>query len=131
MKIIKYTIEPTSPWVHSLRSDTLHGLLACQVREWEGEQACKDLLAAFLDNEPVFTCSSAFPKGFLPAPVLAPISRPDFRKNFAGKDLFENQNAQLIDWLQEYKVFKKKTFIPYAVWQKQKNALSALSLFSA
>lgn len=131
MKVIKYTIEPTSPWSCSLRSDTLHGLIACQVREWDGEQACKDLLASFLDNEPIFTCSSAFPEGFLPAPVLAPISRPDFRKNFEGKELFGNKNTQLIDWLQEYKVFKKKTFIPYTVWQKQKNALSALNLFSA
>lgn len=131
MKIIKYTIEPTSPWVYSLRSDTLHGLIACQVREWEGEQACKNLLASFLDNEPLFTCSSAFSKGFLPAPVLAPISRPVFRKNFEGKELFGNKNTKLVDWLQEYKIFKKKTLIPYAVWQKQKNALSALKLFSA
>ncbi len=131
MKIIKYTIEPTSPWVYSLRSDTLHGLIACQVREWEGEQACKNLLASFLDNEPLFTCSSAFSKGFLPAPVLAPISRPVFRKNFEGKERFGNKNTKLVDWLQEYKIFKKKTLIPYAVWQKQKNALSALKLFSA
>lgn len=131
MNIVKYTIEPTSPWVYSLRSDTLHGLIACQVREWEGEQACKDLLASFLNNEPAFTCSSAFPKGFLPAPVLAPISRPAFRRKFGGKELFENKNTKLIDWLEEYKEFKKKTLISYAVWQEQKNALSALNLFSA
>lgn len=131
MNIIKYTIEPTSPWGYSLRSDTLHGLIACQVHEWEGEHACKNLLAGFLDNAPVFTCSSAFPKGFLPAPVLAPVSRPAFRKNFEGKELFGNKNTKLIDWLEEYKIFKKKTLIPYAVWQEQKNALSALNLFSA
>lgn len=131
MTVLKYTIEPTSSWVYSLRSDTLHGLIACLVHEWEGEQACKDLLAGFLHNEPAFICSSAFPKGFLPAPVLAPISRPDFRKHFEGKELFENKNAKLIDWLQEYKIFKKKAFIPSSVWQKQKNTLSALKLFSA
>lgn len=131
MKIIKYTIEPTSPWVYSLRSDTLHGLIACQIREWEGEQACRDFLAGFLDNEPALTCSSAFPKGFLPAPVLAPISRPEFRKNFESKELFGEKNPQLIDWLQQYKKFKKKTFVPYFVWQKHKNSLSAVNLFSA
>lgn len=131
MTILKYTIEPTSPWVYSLRSDTLHGLIACQVREWEGKQACKDLLAGFLDNNPAFTCSSAFPAGFLPAPVLAPISRLDFRKHFENKELFANKNAPLIDWLQQYKVFKKKSFIPSSVWQKNKDRLSAVNLFSA
>lgn len=123
MKIIKYTIEPTGPWVYPLRSDTLHGLVACLAAEWEGEKACLDLLASFKDNDPFFVCSSAFPKGFLPAPVLTPISRSKFRELFGVE-------TDLLDSLQEYKKFKKKNYIPCTVWNEHKNALSAESLFS-
>lgn len=124
MNIIKYTIKPISAWALPLRSDTLHGLVACQVREWEGKKACDDLVASFLANDPAFTCSSAFPKGFLPSPVLAPISRPLFKQEFSQAD-----KNSLYDKLQEYKAYKKKTVIPYSVWEKHKNSLSAITLF--
>lgn len=123
MKILKYTLKPTSPWITALRSDTLHGLIVCQVREWEGEKACKELLESFLENKPAFTCSSAFPQGFLPHPVLPPILRSHFKGQYA------NTNHALIDALQIYKQYKKIGYIPCDMWQKLKGKLKSKHIF--
>lgn len=124
MDVVQYTLEPLSPWISPLRSDTLHGLLACQIAEWEGTAACKAVLQGFLENKPLYTCSSAFPQGFLPMPVLPPMPRALFKKLYT-------QGARLITALQLYKKFKQCTFMPYALWQQHRDALSTRNLFSA
>jgi len=76
MKLLRYSLVPRSPLGSSLQSDTLAGHLLCFVRERDGEEALKNLISQFLEGDPPFILSSAFPKGNLPFPALPPFPRP-------------------------------------------------------
>lgn len=123
MQVLRYTIQPTSPWITPLRSDTLHGLIACQIREWEGESSCLAFLERCKNEDAPFACSSALPAGKLPHPVLPPISRATY------KHLYAKEKSSLFNVLQEYKAYRKTPHISCATWEKHKDALSLKALF--
>ncbi len=123
MRVSRYTIKPTSPWITPLRSDTLHGLIACQVREWEGESACLELIERCKNGDAPYTCSSAFPTGFLPHPALPPMTRAAYKKAYG------QNKTLLINTLQESKSYRKTPYISLTSWQKHRGALSLHALF--
>lgn len=126
MGLCRYILTPLSPWGSRLRSSTLYGLICWHVAEQEGDNKCQELIAAFAAGQPPFQVSSALPAGHLPMPMLAPISRKDFRQ-LAGHGSEEG----LFLALQRYKKFRKLPGLPLALWQKHKGELSSRALFAS
>ena len=54
----------------AIQSDTLTGHLLCFAGELEGEKALEGLISQFIEGDPPFILSSAFPEGHLPFPVV-------------------------------------------------------------
>lgn len=75
MKTYKLTLEPKSPFITPLQSDTIFGHLAWAIVYEQGEMRLKEILDEFRSGSPPFLLSSAFPEGTLPTPVLPPLTR--------------------------------------------------------
>lgn len=129
MTLCRFTLNPQSPWSGRLRSDTLYGLILWHVAEWEGDEACAKLIAAFETNDPPFLLSSAMPADHLPMPVLPPIRRQRMR-DLASKNANSDKELALFELLQKLKKFRKQQWLPLSAWQKHKDDLSALTLFN-
>lgn len=115
----RYRITPHSPFATPMRSDTLYGHLLCVVREWDGDKAADDMIAAFANGRPPFRLSSVFPRGMLPMPVLPAASREEIRTS----------TQDLLDTLQKLKKFKKLAWLPVSAWKEHCEHLSQQSLF--
>ena len=116
----RYRITPLSPFATPMRSDTLYGHLLCVVREWDGDKAADDLIAAFESGCPPFRLSSVFPSGMLPMPVLPPASREEVRKS----------SGNLLATLKDLKKFKKLPWIPTSAWVETASSLSQQALYA-
>lgn len=103
MTCYKATIQLKSSILTPLHGDTIWGHLCWGIFWHEGQTA----LEAFLDeykNEFPLVISNAFPKGYLPIPVLQP-------DNYQG-------NPTLSD-IKTYKKFKKYSYISYDLFTKK------------
>jgi len=120
MRVYRYQIKPLSAFVTPMRSDTLYGQLLCAAAEREGETGVKALIKAFTDNKAPFVLSSAFPAGMLPVPVMPGIKRQQFKSLAHGA---------MFDTLSQYKIFRKKQFIPLTDWKILSSQLNGLKLF--
>lgn len=125
MAFLRYRITPLSGFATPLRSDTLHGHFLCAAALLKGDSLVQRLIQSFESKKPAFVMSSAFPKGMLPMPLLPPIKRQVFKKEFGG-----NQE-KLFEHLNKFKVFRKKKFIPYELWSKKAGSLKQETLFRA
>jgi len=133
MKFLRYKLIPRSPLGSALQSDTLAGHLLCFIREKDGEDALKAVISDFLEGNPPFILSSAFPNGKLPFPVLPPPPRSDFRA-------FVEENANvfasggyskttLFQALQKFKTFRKQPYLSLDEWKVKKQGFNLSEVF--
>ena len=132
MALHRFILRPLSPWGTPLRSDTLTGLLLYRLAEDEGEAALRAELEAFEDGRPPFALSSAMPADTVFAPKLPPVRRELFARltqegRFLSKD---GAPRTLFETLGLYKQFRKCRFLPLAVWERHRAALSTEALFA-
>jgi len=80
LKTYKLTIEPKSPFITPLHSDTIFGHLAWAITYDLGEKKLQEVLAEFNSGKPPFLLSAAFPEDTLPVPILPPLSQKETAK---------------------------------------------------
>jgi CRISPR-associated protein Csm4 len=90
-----YTVEVTlkSPIASSLQSDTIFGHICWAIRflKWEKEDRLTDFLARYDNKEsPPFLLSNGFPRGFLPKPVIPPVTQATLDMIFKKENRIEN-----------------------------------------
>ena len=133
MEFLRYKLKPRSPLGSKLQSDTLAGHFLCYVREKDGEDALKKLISQFLEGNPPFILSSAFPSGKLPFPILPPPARKDFRtfveENAAVFGSGGYNKTTLSTVLQRLKKFKKQSYLSLDAWKTGKNGFDFNVLF--
>ena len=83
MQLYRLKLRPLSPWQTPWQADTLSGLLARTLVQWEGSDALQNeiFLPASAGNPP-FVLSDAFPGDLLPVPLALRLRpwRPEERK---------------------------------------------------
>jgi len=104
-----YTIKLTlkSPIVTSFQSDTLFGHICWAINylKWdEKEKGVTDFLALYDQRNPPLLISNGFPKGYLPKPIVRPISQEELRSIFGEKNRKKNSY--------KIKTIKKAELIP-------------------
>lgn len=75
MQNYKINIKLKSSIITPFHSDTLWGHICWALRYTHGEKELLDFLGRYNNGEPPFLISNAFPKGYLPFPVLEPIGK--------------------------------------------------------
>jgi CRISPR-associated protein Csm4 len=70
-------VDFQSSFITPMHADTLWGHLCWALRYLYGEKEILDFLAAYSEGESPVILSNAFPEGFLPHPVLPPLSQQD------------------------------------------------------
>lgn len=72
--LVRLTLEPRGAWTTPWQADSLHGALACMWARFRGTASLRrDFLEPWMDNDPPFVLSDAFPEGSLPAPIVLPL----------------------------------------------------------
>lgn len=127
MKLCRFTLTPLGSWASRLASDTLYGLVCWLVAEMEGEAACREITAAFLENDPPFLLSSAMPADYLPMPALPAPGRQKFRELAASRG--DQTEKALFEILCKFKKFRKQPWLPISIWLKHRDDLSLENLF--
>ena len=70
MKLVRFRIEPTSPWRTPWQADTLTGMMASALARAHGSERLEfDLLEPWRRGEPPFFLSDACPGDLLPSPA--------------------------------------------------------------
>lgn len=132
MSLHRYLLTPKSAWGTPFRSDTLTGLLLYRLAEDEGEKALHAEIDAFLEGRPPFVLSSAMPAKTVFAPKLPPLPRRQFA-SMCAQGAFRDGSGRklsLFNALTIFKTYRKKRFLPLAVWEKHRQKLSAAGLFA-
>ncbi|MBF0412092.1 MAG: hypothetical protein HQK70_05195 [Desulfamplus sp.] len=133
--LLKYKIKPISPVITPFMSDTFFGHFCWALSFNKGESSLTDFLALYEDDKiaPVIF-SSAFPAGFLPRPVLPPLSRKkaqDFiEKNMLKKDNNGDNKEQMFEARSQMKKWNKSQFISLEHWSEIKDNYSESALIS-
>lgn len=99
MKLYQIDIKPSGGFYTPIKGDTLFGMFCWAVVEKFDEDRLTELLDGYTENRPYIVLSDAFPKGYLPKPVL-PFSY--YKKE--GKN--EELNAK------DRKKFKRREWLP-------------------
>lgn len=76
MKHWRIQIKPTSLQLTPWQADTIFGSLCWAFVHREGNQAVKNFLIPFIQNDPPFLISDAFPTGYLPVPLSLRVRTP-------------------------------------------------------
>lgn len=145
--LLKYKIKPISPVITPFMSDTFFGHFCWALAFHKGESFLTDFLDLYEDEKiaPVLF-SSAFPAGFLPRPVLPPLSRKkaqefidkemikDLDKKGENKIKGSNQKKDKKELLFEARSLMKKwnkvKFISLDYWSEIKDNYSESALIS-
>jgi CRISPR-associated protein Csm4 len=79
MQHFKINMKLLSSIMTPFHSDTLWGHICWALRYTQGEEELLDFLECYDNGEPPLVISSAFPKGYLPFPVLEPMVKTQQR----------------------------------------------------
>lgn len=131
MRIHKLTIEPKSPFITPLQSDTIFGHLAWAIIYDQGEHILKEILAEFASSNPPFVISSAFPEGMLPTPILPILTKKETETLAIEYDNIEykkNPIKSLRCFTEELKKTKKLNYIPIETFHDLAKNLNPITL---
>ncbi|MCC6544828.1 MAG: hypothetical protein IT392_10060 [Nitrospirae bacterium] len=118
-------IKPRAPFQTPLHSDTLFGHICWALRYLKGEDKLIEFLSAFnVGNSPLIL-SSGFPNGYLPMPVLRPLSDKEEKLLW---EKYERGKTRL-GFTRELKIFKKVSYIQISALQMLKDDLSYYNLY--
>lgn len=84
--LLKITLQPQSPFITPLASDTLFGQLCWAIRHTFGNARLNQLLEGYTHNQPFVVLSNTLPKGFIPRPTLPLL--------MLGYDLIDSNNRK-------------------------------------
>lgn len=98
--LYKVSLSLRGPTATPLRGDTIWGHLCWAIRNHDGEASLEEFLELYREGELPLVFSDAFPHGFLPRPVLKPISGRKPKK--ADED--QKTSAALTDYKRDKSV---------------------------
>lgn len=128
MKNYKINITLKSSVITPFHSDTLWGHICWALRYTQGEEELLDFLKCYDSGNPPLVISNAFPKGYLPFPVLAPLEKTKQRElinKFWGE-------SKLITALSELKKLSASQYISKELFKHlNKGTISMYSLLEA
>lgn len=78
--LLKITLQPQSPFVTPLASDTLFGQLCWTIRHSLGEATLHQLLEGYTQGKPFVVLSDALPQAHIPRPSV-PLSYLGYQLN--------------------------------------------------
>lgn len=70
MKLYKIDIQPHGVFYTSIKGDMFFGMFCCTLADCLGNERLNLCLNGYAENKPFIIFSDAFPKGFLPKPML-------------------------------------------------------------
>lgn len=125
MKEYRVHIQPQTPFETPLHSDTIFGHLCWALKYLDGDDALKVFLDKLGRDPSIFLLSSAFPNGYLPWPILMPMSleeRETFRqKCFLDKPVYQASEKE--------KALRRTIWISEKLLNDVKDSLSTLKLY--
>ncbi|MGQ9546578.1 MAG: type III-A CRISPR-associated RAMP protein Csm4 [Dehalococcoidia bacterium] len=130
MKLHKLTIEPKSPFITPLQSDTLFGHVAWAILYQDGEQRLAQVLREFGQDEPPFLLSEAFPEGMLPVPILPPLTYQE-TQTLAQKLYGSISVTTMVSLSEELKKVSKRKYMDVGTLRSIAGNLSPLTLARA
>lgn len=130
MRVHKLAIEPKSPFMTSLQSDTLFGHLAWAIVYEEGESKLKEVLAEFNRGQPPFLLSEAFPEGMLPVPIL-PLLTQEQTQTLALNRYQNTSIATMRQLSEELKMVRRRKYLSIESFHKLAHNLNSLALVRA
>ncbi len=120
-------INLQSPLATPLQSDTLFGHICWAVRflKWEKDDKLAEFLDCYEENVyPPLLISNGFPVGYLPKPVIPPVTQKDLGKIFGKENRIENSYR--------IKTIKKTDIIPKEKFkQLSREVITPFNLFKA
>ena len=119
-------IKPSSPFQTTLHSDTLFGHICWALRYLSGEDKLLEFLAAFRPDNVPLILSSGSPKGYLPMPVLRPLSNSEAES--LGQKYYKGSTG--LDITRELKNLKKVPYIQIPALEMLKDDLSYYNLYA-
>lgn len=132
MKSYTLKIEPISPFLTPLESDTLFGHI-CWALEYLGGFTGSKNLINFLDEfnkqNPPFIMTNAFPAGYLPFPLLPPFTNEeklDLRDRYIEKG--KGDEFGFIQWLKE---LSRQKYIALDTFSQYRRDFSKYDLYAA
>jgi len=94
----RMTLRLLSPLGMPMQSDTLFGHLCWQVAFADGDEGVKAFLEPFLEGQPPFVLSDAFPAGLLPRPFLPrAFARASSPQEYADRNRWEKAAFLSVD----------------------------------
>jgi CRISPR-associated protein Csm4 len=115
-------IKPTSPFQTPLHSDTLFGHICWAWRYLKSEDELIKFLRSFNDDNAHLVLSSGFPKGYLPMPILRPLS-------FEEEGELQKHYKSKLEFAREMKALKKVSYIQISAMMMLKENLSYYNLY--
>jgi CRISPR-associated protein Csm4 len=107
-----------------LQSDTLFGHICWAIRylKWNGVDKLADFLSYYDKGSPPLLISNGFPKGYLPKPVIPPVTQKDLDQIVSKEDRIEESF--------KIKTIKKTEVIPRNTFAElQKDMITPVKLF--
>jgi len=124
----KLILQPRSPFHSQLQSDTIFGHICWALRYTKGEKELLSFLKSFKENVCPFLISSGFPLGFLPLPILRPLSNEEEEAllvQFYGSD-----KSSRLEFAQHLKELRKKIrYVPLSIMSQIEKNLSYYELY--
>ncbi|MCK4818725.1 hypothetical protein KA005_23335 [bacterium] len=126
-KYSNFTVEITlqSPIITPFQSDTIFGHICWAIRflQWHEVNKLDDFLKCYDSNDgPPFLVSAGFPKGYLPKPIILPITQHQLEEIVGREDRIET--SYKIKALKNIPILPKQDF-----FQLQKAEITPLKLF--
>jgi len=135
--LFRYKINPVSPVITPLMSDTFFGHFCWAVLFEKGEAFLEKLLASYGKEKPApVLFSSAFVSGWLPRPALPPAKREQ-TQHFVEKYFVDNppprydqktKRQKRFEGMKAVKKWNKQSFLPLSTWMALKNNYSEVHL---
>lgn len=125
MKTYKITLKPKSSIITPFQADTIFGSVCWAIKYLNSEKSLEEFLNSF-QEEPTLVLSDGLSEGYLPKPILKPVSHQQM-KGFAKK-YFGEGKKNLVKCLMEIKRLQKEKYIPVSIFDELKNGLSEMKL---
>ncbi len=130
MNFYTVTITPTSPFGTPLDSDTLFGHICWAIYYMSGDSGKLSSFLNEFDKEPPLIMSGAFPEGYLPIPLLSPMSaneKQELKRLYLDKHT-KSDSLQYVNWL---KRTSRQKYIALGTLSRFNNGLNKFNLFKA
>lgn len=124
---LQVLISPKSAFASALQSDTIFGHICWAIKYLDGEGALLRFLDEYNTTNPPLILSDGIPEGYLPKPILKPLSIQERESIF--NEFFENSKENRVLFASALKRFKKQPYISIDALNILKDTLSYYNLY--